>query len=265
MIASNGATERDLSQSFPCPKCAYDLRGSSSERCPECGVNIALALKREHGWYGLWRGALRAAIVLGILCAGWLYLYKVVNDNRWFVSFPSDLYHPNRAINILPNTDAGRAMRAPEAPYLALFLATLKVGALLSLRCAWSLLRWIAVMTITNLALSTATIKERSLKKALRAALEKSHLVIVADAALGILNLILFSAFGPYMASGRLKMPPVDMLLLYSASEIVLGVFGALYCFFVVKRGLRVSVLGGLLVVFLAHVVSGGMGSLLPG
>jgi DNA-directed RNA polymerase subunit RPC12/RpoP len=71
------STDRDLLEAFlasrdiVCPRCSYNLRGSASDRCPECGARLALSLSIASDdprtvWDGL---ALIAVVLTGLYFA----------------------------------------------------------------------------------------------------------------------------------------------------------------------------------------------------
>lgn len=66
--------------SLPCPKCGYDLRAVSSERCPECGASLSLLDATDH------RAATsRKSRVLLILVAGAAIL-GLIGLLAWFMT-----------------------------------------------------------------------------------------------------------------------------------------------------------------------------------
>lgn len=48
---------------IPCPRCTYNLRGCSTDRCPECGARIELMIGSPDRKLGLWMAGLIAVAV----------------------------------------------------------------------------------------------------------------------------------------------------------------------------------------------------------
>ena len=51
----------------PCPMCRYHLRGVQSDRCPECGYELQLAIARPAAGFGWWLAGL-----VGLVCTAYL-------------------------------------------------------------------------------------------------------------------------------------------------------------------------------------------------
>ena len=76
-MADSNSNSRELLTSFlansdaRCPACRYALRGCTSDKCPECGCELALAIDMAGGrtstWWYAALGGCAVALLIGIL------------------------------------------------------------------------------------------------------------------------------------------------------------------------------------------------------